>query len=71
MSGLQESYAGRIEFVLLDLDNSAHDGKRAELGFTAQAQYALVDADGAIVGRWFGVLNDGDIRTELDRLLHS
>ena len=71
MSGLQESYAGRIDFVLLDLDDSAQDGKRAELGFTAQAQYALVDADGAIVARWFGLLNDGDIRSELDALLQS
>lgn len=71
MSGLQESFAGRIEFVKLDLDNSAHDAKRAELGFTAQAQYALVNSDGVIVGRWFGVLNDARVRTELDNLLQA
>lgn len=71
MSGLQDTYAGRIEFVVLDLDNSAHDAKRAQLGFTAQAQYALVNADGLIVARWFGVLNDANIRSELDNLLQS
>jgi len=62
---------GRIEFVVLDVDNSAHDAKRAELGSTAQAQYFLVNADGATVGRWFGVLNDAGIRAELDNLLQS
>lgn len=71
MSGLQETYAGRIEFVLLDLDNSAQDAKRAELGFTAQAQYALVNDDGEIVARWFGLLNDGSLRSELDNLLRT
>lgn len=71
MSGLQDTYAGRIEFVVLDVDNSEHDAKRAELGSTAQAQYFLVNADGVIVGRWFGVLNDGSVRGELDRLLQS
>ena len=71
MSGLQETYTGRIEFVVLDVDNSAHDAKRAELGSTAQAQYFLVNADGEIVGRWFGVLNDAGLRAELDNLLQS
>jgi len=71
VSGLQETYAGRIEFVVLDVDNRAHDAKRAELGSTAQAQYFLVNADGAIVGRWFGVLNDASIRNELNTLLQS
>ena len=71
MSGLQESYAGRMEFVVLDVDNSAHDAKRAELGSTAQAQYFLVNADGDIVGRWFGLLNDAKLRVELDKLLMS
>ena len=56
---------------MLDVDNSNHDAKRAELGSTAQAQYFLVNSDGEIVGRWFGVLNDGNVRSELDRLLQS
>ena len=71
MSGLQDTYTGRIEFVVLDFDDSAHDAKRAELGLTAQAQYILVNADGEIVARWFGVINDAGIRNELDNLLQS
>lgn len=57
--------------MVLDVDNSDHDAKRAELGSTAQAQYFLVNASGEIVGRWFGVLNDGNLRPELDSLLQS
>lgn len=57
--------------MVLDVDNSDHDAKRAELGSTAQAQYFLVDSTGEIVGRWFGVLNDGNLRSELDSLLQS
>ncbi len=71
MSGLQESYAGQIEFVVLDVDKSEHDAKRAELGSTAQAQYFLVNADGEILARWFGVLNDAALRNELGNLLQS
>ncbi len=56
---------------MLDVDNSNHDAKRAELGSTAQAQYFLVNSDGEIVSRWFGILNDGNVRSELDRLLQS
>lgn len=71
MSGIQETFAGRIEFVLLDVDNSAHNAKRAELGLTAQAQYVLVNSAGEIVGRWFGVLNEANVTAELESLLQS
>jgi len=56
---------------VLDVDNTAHDAKRAELGLTAQAQYVLVNSAGEIVGRWFGVLNEANITSELENLLQS
>ena len=56
---------------MLDVDNSAHDAKRAELGSTAQAQYFLVNAEGEIVARWFGLLNDASVRSEMDELLRA
>jgi len=71
VSGLQEEFAGRIEFVVLNVDNSAHDAKRAELGLTAQAQYVLVNSAGEIVGRWFGVLNEARVSSELESLLQT
>lgn len=71
MSGLRDAFAGRINFVVLDVDNSQHDAKRAELNLAAQAQYVLVNSAGEIVGRWFGVLNESNVTSELENLLQS
>ena len=71
MSGLKEHFAGRIEFIVLDLDNAAHDGARRQLGITAQAQYVLVNASGNIVGRWWGILDEAALSDELEDLLQA
>ncbi|MYD08904.1 MAG: hypothetical protein F4X02_02565 [Chloroflexi bacterium] len=71
MSGLQETFDGRVEFIVLDIDDSGADGTRSQLGITAQAQYLLVDSAGQIVRRWFGVINEGQIASEIEGLLQS
>ena len=71
MSGLKEHFAGRIEFIVLDLDNAAHDDARRQLGITAQAQYVLVNAAGNIVGRWWGVIDEAALSDELEDLLQA
>ena len=71
MSGLQATFAGRVEWVVLDVDDRTLNNIRGQLGITAQAQYVLVNADGAIVGRWFGRLNENNIAAEIEGLLQS
>lgn len=71
VNGLQETFSDRIDFVLLDLDDSSQDGIRGELGITAQAQYVLVGADGAIVQKWFGILDQAKVTAELETLLQT
>ena len=71
VNGLEENFSDRIEFVLLDLDDSTQDGIRSELGITAQAQYVLVGADGGIVQKWFGVLDEARVTAELEALLQT
>lgn len=71
VNGLQETFSDRIEFVLLDLDDDRQDGIRRELGITAQAQYVLVGADGEIVQKWFGVLDQARVSAELETLLQT
>ena len=71
MSGLKEHFAGRIEFIVLDLDNAAQDDTRRQLGITAQAQYVLVNAAGNIVGRWWGVIDEAALSDELEDLLQA
>ncbi|MCY3779171.1 MAG: hypothetical protein OXG78_02585 [Chloroflexi bacterium] len=71
MSGLNETFAGRIEFVVLDIDDSSLNDIRRRLGITAQAQYILVNSADEIVGRWFGILNESQVTSELENLLQS
>lgn len=71
MSGLNETFAGRIEFVVLNIDDSAQDDIRRRLGITAQAQYVLVNSADEIVARWFGIINESQVKSELEALLQS
>ena len=71
MSGLKEHFAGRIEFIMLDLDNAAQDDARRQLGITAQTQYVLVNAAGNIVGRWWGIIDEAALSDELEDLLQA
>ncbi len=71
VSGLQERFGDRIEFVELDFDDSSLNDTRRQLGITAQAQYVVVNADGEIVARWFGIIDEGRVASELDNLLQS
>ena len=71
MSGLNETFAGRIEFIVLDIDDSSLNDIRRRLGITAQAQYLVVNSADEIVGRWFGIINESQITSELEALLQS
>ena len=71
MSGLQDTFSSRVEFIVLDIDDSGTAGTRNQLGITAQAQYLLVDSAGQIVRRWFGVIDEGQIASEIEGLLQS
>lgn len=56
---------------MLDVDDSESAGTRNQLGITAQAQYVLVDSAGQIVTRWFGVIDEAQIASEIEGLLQS
>ncbi|MCY3574207.1 MAG: hypothetical protein OXG92_08245 [Chloroflexi bacterium] len=71
MRGLAETFAGRVDVIELDLDDRDQDGLRRELGITAQAQYVLVNAADEIVGRWWGVINEEALTSELETLLQT
>lgn len=71
MSGINETFAGRIEFVVLDIDDSSLNDIRRRLGITAQAQYVLVNSADEIVGRWFGIIDESRVTSELEALLQS
>ncbi len=71
VSGLQDTFAGKVEWVVLDIDDRDLDGTRRRLGITAQAQYVLVNADEQIIGRWFGILNQANVAAEIESLIQT
>ena len=71
MSGLQDRFAGRVEWIILDIDDRELDDIRRRLGITAQAQYILVNEGGQIIGRWFGRLNQGNVAAEIESLIQT
>ena len=71
VSGLEERFAGRIAFVMFDWDDPTHNDQRRELEITDRAQYVVASADGEVVKRWYGVLNEEQVGIELEELLTS
>lgn len=71
VNGLQETFAGRIEFIVLDFDDKSLNQIRSQFNITAQAQYVLVNSEDVIVRRWFGVLDEAAVTAELEQLLLS
>lgn len=69
MSGLTNTFKEQVEFILLDWDNSTLNDIRQELGITARTQYVLVDANGMVVKRWYGILDEGSVANEIESLI--
>jgi hypothetical protein len=67
--GLEEIFVEQVEFIMLDWDDKSLDGQRDELGITARTQYALADADGFVVKRWYGILDEGAVASEIEGLI--
>lgn len=71
MSGLEETFDGRVEFILLDYDDPSLNEQREMLGITDRTQYVLVDPSGAVVQRWYGILNEGQVADEIEGIISS
>ena len=69
MNGLKERFVGQIEFVILDWDDPTLNDVRTQLGITDRTQYALANAAGDVIKRWYGQLNEARVAAELEALL--
>ena len=52
--GLEDKYSAKIDFVYLDVDDSATTAAKRKLGYRVQPDYYLLDADGKVIQRWIG-----------------
>ena len=69
MSGLKETFEDQVEFIDLDWDDRSLNDIRQQLGITDRTQYVLVNSDGEIVQRWYGILNEGSVENDIESLL--
>ena len=71
MNRLEEQYSDRVEFVWLNIDNSATLPMRQQYDIVGRSQYVLVGPDGSVVKRWFGYLDEASVAAEIDAYLAS
>jgi thiol-disulfide isomerase/thioredoxin len=69
MHTLETDYAGKINFVYLDIDDPAVSQFQKDLGFKLQPQFFLVNAKGEILKQWSGTVSEADFRAALDAAL--
>jgi hypothetical protein len=60
--GLEVEYFGAINFVYLDIDDSANANFLKELGFRYQPHFILLDGEGNILQQWLGPVSADDFR---------
>jgi hypothetical protein len=56
--GLEQQWGADINFVYLDIDDSRNDDFKRTFGFTYQPLFILLDSEGEIVERWFGIVEE-------------
>lgn len=66
MYRLKQQYGDQIEFIVLNVDNDDTLPLRQKYDMVARAQYALVDANGELVQKWFGYLDEAEVAEALD-----
>ena len=66
MDRLKARFGEQIEFVSLNVDDSASLPLRQQYDIVARSQYILADATGATQFRWFGYLDENAVAEQLD-----
>lgn len=58
-----------MDFIKLDIDKSETLDIRQQFNLVQRSQYALVDAQGNVVQRWFGFLDEAEVEQYLSDYL--
>lgn len=67
--GIESEYAGRVNFVYLDIDNPATDPFKRALFFRVEPHFFLLDANGRTLRQWLGYISPEPLRQALDAAL--
>jgi len=69
--GLEQQYKGRIDFLYLNVADSATTEAKRTLGFKSTPHFFFLNADGSPTDTLQGVVPADSVRASLDRLLTS
>ena len=69
MRGLEKEYAGRIEFIRLNILNPETEPLQEQYGFSATPEFYLLDPHGEVVGFWDDSVEVDDLRLAFDQAL--
>jgi thioredoxin-related protein len=67
--GLEAEYFGRIKFSYLDADDPQTDVFQKTLGFYYQPEFYFLDANGNLIKKLVGYLQEDDFRSMFDASL--
>jgi hypothetical protein len=67
--GLEQEYAGRIDFLYLNVAEARNDSAKRALGFTSTPHFFFRRTDGSTVKVMQGVVSGDSMRVALDALL--
>lgn len=67
--GLEQQYAGRVDFLYLDVQDGRTATAKARLGFEATPHFFLLDADGRVLRTWQGVTPADTLESSLRRVI--
>ncbi len=69
MDGLARTFGTQMDFIKLDIDKTETLNIRQQFNLVQRSQYALVDAQGNVLQRWFGFLDEAAVRQYLSDYL--
>jgi hypothetical protein len=69
VNGLEEMFGDQVDFIHLNIDTPDEFAVAQTYEMYRRSQYTLIDADGTIVKTWFGLLNEDQMRIELEAAL--
>ena len=67
--GLEAKYFGRIAFIYLDADDPRTDGFQRALGFYYQPELYLLDANGNVLKKWVGFVQEAELEATFAQYL--
>lgn len=67
--GLEVEYLDKINFVYLDVDDSANADFLRQLGYRYQPHFILIDGQGNTLQQWLGPVAADDFRAAFDTYL--